>query len=227
MPDEPVLPAPHGRRLSRAAGLTVLAGTAVLGFALGWLVAPCRSGCSAEWAWLGGFVRSPGFGGVAAVIAALIAFLAARQSAREAGRQEEQNRQQRTRADRKAQWWARAQWALDLTVSGDTDKATIGHRVLSSLAESEWADEHEADVIAAATIEALEAVPGSAAEGRSAVTRTGPSTRVPAADGYRSASSGRFVSPAERGAAARARVTADGKRGVGTAPWIVELAKQG
>jgi hypothetical protein len=119
-----------------------------------------------DWAWVSLFVTSPGFGGVAAVIAALIAFAAARQSAREAGRQEEQNRQQRNGADRKAQWWARAQWALDLTVSGDTDKATIGHRVLSSLAESEWADEHEADVIAAATDEALEAVPESSTEGR-------------------------------------------------------------
>jgi hypothetical protein len=44
--------------------------------------------------------------------------------------------------------------------------------------------------------------------------------------GYRSASSGRFISQAERVAAARARVTADVKRGVETDPWIVDLAKK-
>lgn len=47
---------------------------------------------------------------------------------------------------------------------------------------------------------------------------------------HRSASSGRFVtrdqavSQGERAAAARARVTADAKRGVSTPAWIVELA---
>jgi hypothetical protein len=50
--------------------------------------------------------------------------------------------------------------------------------------------------------------------------------KAPAGDGYRSASSGRYVSQAERIAAARARVTADAKRGVKTATWIVDLAKQ-
>ncbi|WP_323958870.1 hypothetical protein GC088_09945 [Arthrobacter sp. JZ12] len=42
----------------------------------------------------------------------------------------------------------------------------------------------------------------------------------------RSTVSGRFVSKNERVAAARARVVADRKRGVTTAPWIVELAKR-
>lgn len=40
-------------------------------------------------------------------------------------------------------------------------------------------------------------------------------------------SAGRFVSQAERAAAARARVSADRKRGVQTAAWIVELASSG
>jgi hypothetical protein len=53
-----------------------------------------------------------------------------------------------------------------------------------------------------------------------------PGTRAPDGEGFRSASSGRFVSRAERVAAARARVTADSKRGVETATWIVDLAKQ-
>ncbi len=40
----------------------------------------------------------------------------------------------------------------------------------------------------------------------------------------RSANTGRYVSQAERSAAARARVSADKKRGVETESWIVALA---
>lgn len=53
-------------------------------------------------------------------------------------------------------------------------------------------------------------------------TRTIPQ-RAPV---YRSNITGQIVSQAERIAAARARVSADKLRGVTTAPWIVELAKQ-
>ena len=117
--------------------------------------------------WLGVFVTSPGFGGLAALIAAVVAFRAARSSARNAAEQAREDRDQRNRTDRKAQWWARAQWALNLTVSGSTEQATIGYRVLDSLGSSEWAEEHEADVIAAATADVLNAVPASSTEGRS------------------------------------------------------------
>ena len=116
--------------------------------------------------WLGVFVTSPGFGGLAALVAAVVAFRAARSSARNAAEQAREDRDQRNRTDRKAQWWARAQWALNLTVSGSTEQATIGYRVLDSLGSSEWADEHEADVIAAATADVLNAVPTSSTEGR-------------------------------------------------------------
>jgi hypothetical protein len=43
---------------------------------------------------------------------------------------------------------------------------------------------------------------------------------------YRSVRTGRLVSQAQRIAAARTRIVADEVRGVKTAPWIVELAKQ-
>ena len=116
---------------------------------------------------LGAFVTSAGFGGLAALVAAIIAFRAARNSVRNSAEQARQDRDQRNRADRKAQWWARAQWALNLTVSGSTEQATVGYRVLHSLGSSEWAEEHEADVIAAATADVLNAVPESSTEGRS------------------------------------------------------------
>lgn len=41
---------------------------------------------------------------------------------------------------------------------------------------------------------------------------------------YRSAATGRYVSHGEKVAAARARVAADKKRNVTTAPWIIALA---
>lgn len=101
------------------------------------------------------FITSAGFGGVMAVIAAVIAYAAARHSAKSARAQAEEDRKQRKLSDRKEQWWARAEWALNQVVSGDSE---IGYRMLNALGESEWADEHEADVIAAATEDALTAV---------------------------------------------------------------------
>ncbi|WP_157943939.1 hypothetical protein [Blastococcus atacamensis] len=105
--------------------------------------------------WLGAWVQSPGFGGVAAVIAAIIAFKAATRAATAARTTAAQDRLQRERAERKAQWWLRAQWALDLTLSSDSETRTVGFRVLEALADSEWAEEHEGDIIAAATERAL------------------------------------------------------------------------
>lgn len=43
---------------------------------------------------------------------------------------------------------------------------------------------------------------------------------------YRSSRTGRVYTEGARIAAAQARVSADKKRGVETAPWIVELAKK-
>lgn len=110
--------------------------------------------------WFSDWARSAGFGGTAAIAAASIAYLAARQGAR---RQE--------RADRKVQWWARAQWALDLTMQDDERAQEVGFGMLAALADSEWAGEHEADVIAAATVPAIAGGPvgdPSADGGRSA-----------------------------------------------------------
>ncbi|GAA2036079.1 hypothetical protein [Pseudokineococcus marinus] len=105
--------------------------------------------------WLGAWAQSPGFGGLAAVVAAVIAYRAARKAADTQRANAEEDRKQRERAERKNQWWARAQWALDLTLSQDTEIRTVGYDMLDALANSEWADEHEAELIAAATDRAL------------------------------------------------------------------------
>ena len=94
--------------------------------------------------WLREWLLSPGFGGAAAVGAAVIAFVAAR-------RQAEVNRV----ASRKEQWWKRAEWALNLTLSDKSENRIVGLDTLDALSRSEWAAEHEGDVIAAATEWAL------------------------------------------------------------------------
>lgn len=95
---------------------------------------------------MGEWVRSPGFGGFAAVVAALIAVGGVWLNARS----------QRA-GTRKQQWWERAHWALDLTLSDRPADREVGFAVLEALAESEWAAEHEADVIEAATEPSLRA----------------------------------------------------------------------
>lgn len=94
----------------------------------------------AEW------LTSPGFGGTAAVFAATIAFIGVARSVKA----------QRDTA-RKQQWWERAKWALDLTLSADSVSRTIGLEVLDALGHSEYAGEHEYDLVDAAVAPTLEA----------------------------------------------------------------------
>jgi hypothetical protein len=99
-----------------------------------------------DWAgsWFLPWAQTPGFGGFAAVVAATIAFAASRYQARV----------QRA-AQRKEQWWKRTEWALNLTLSDEIAASEIGISVLEALASSEWANEHEDDVIAAALTQSV------------------------------------------------------------------------
>ncbi|WP_136056011.1 DUF4153 domain-containing protein [Microbacterium sp. K24] len=94
--------------------------------------------------WLGSWfipwAQTPGFGGAAAVVAAAIAFTAARN---QAGVQRD--------AQRKEQWWKRAEWALTLVLSDKTETREIGFEVLEALGRSDYAAEHETDFVDAAT----------------------------------------------------------------------------
>lgn len=105
--------------------------------------------------WVADWLQSPGFGGGAAVLAAVIAYGAASRAALVQRENGQKDRAQRDRNERKAQWWHRAEWALDLTLNEDEEARIVGFRVLDALAGSEWAGEHEGDVIAAATERAL------------------------------------------------------------------------
>ena len=66
----------------------------------------------------------------------------------------------------------------------------------------------------------------SALSGRSIQPGAAATSSESSREGYRLRSNGRFVSNAERIAAAKARVTADSKRNVTTEDWIIDLARQ-
>jgi len=100
--------------------------------------------------WFLEWARSPGFGGATAVVAAVIAFVGA-------WRQLVLQRQ----SQRKEHWWKRAEWALNLTIDPRPEVRDVGHTVLEALAASEWANEHEGVVIAAATARGAARLPAA------------------------------------------------------------------
>lgn len=101
--------------------------------------------------WFITWAQSPGFGGAAAVVAAGLALFGVVLAGRTQRSNTKADRELKEKTDRKDQWWQRAKWALDYTLSNDPEKRVVGFKVLEALGNSEWANEHEADVIAAAT----------------------------------------------------------------------------
>lgn len=87
--------------------------------------------------WLADWVRTPGFGGAAAVAAAVVAFLGVRRS----------NATQRENA-RKAQWWDRLKWAVELALSPDEAQSAAGLTALEAITEATGFDPDEANFIA-------------------------------------------------------------------------------
>jgi hypothetical protein len=63
---------------------------------------------------------------------------------------------QKAAADNRAEWWKRAQWALDAVYSGDKQRGTIGLKVLKVLGESELAGDGELAVLEAAATKPLD-----------------------------------------------------------------------
>lgn len=54
---------------------------------------------------------------------------------------------QKSRADRRDQWWKRAQWAMDHTLSESEENRQLGFRVLSVLGESKLARAEELAIL--------------------------------------------------------------------------------
>lgn len=59
---------------------------------------------------------------------------------------------QRHRADRRDQWWKRAQWAFELTLDEDSGRQLVGMRALTYLAASKLAGRDEAKFLEAAHV---------------------------------------------------------------------------
>ncbi|MDQ6753825.1 MAG: hypothetical protein M3017_10520 [Actinomycetota bacterium] len=124
---------------------------------------------------------------------------------------------QRSRADARAQWWSRAQWALDSALSRDRKQAEMGLRVMKVLAGSELARSEEIEILTVAWEAPLQSA------GRTLGPR--PSVRpsakeVPDADDD---SGERAVQIA----AARLRLVTDLRLEKATPEWVKSLAAQG
>jgi hypothetical protein len=134
---------------------------------------------------------------VAAIVAAVVGFLSLRQKAR---------------ADNRAEWWRRAQWALDASLARSRSEAEMGQKAIDLLGRSELASREELALLKIGTED-----PIRAADEASGTRAVAPSQRpIP-------------VSAEDRKvqiAAARARVTLDQRLGEDTPGWIVALSHE-
>lgn len=134
---------------------------------------------------------------VAAIVAAIVGLLSLRQKAR---------------ADNRSEWWRRAQWALDASLSRSRSEAEMGQKAIEILGHSELASREELALLKVGTEDALLAA-ATASEPRAVVPPQRPAS-VGAED--------RKVQIA----AAKARVTLDQRLGEDTPGWIVDLSAE-
>jgi hypothetical protein len=119
--------------------------------------------------------------------------------------------QTQAEANRRAQWWERAEWALDASMSSSIDRKVVGLGVLALLSESSLAGEEEARILQVASSDSLtqQVTALEDVEARPHPTRTSLAT-------------GQDRVKVE---AAKLRVVTDRKLGQPTPEWIVKLAE--
>jgi hypothetical protein len=71
---------------------------------------------------------------------------------------------QKRESDNRAEWWKRTQWAIDSSMSDEPDRAKLGLRVMSVLAESTLAGPEELKIITSAWVDPLEVAEQTLAE---------------------------------------------------------------
>lgn len=71
---------------------------------------------------------------------------------------------QKRESDNRAEWWKRTQWAIDSSMSDEPDRAKLGLRVMSVLAESTLAGPEELKIITSAWADPLEVAEQTRAE---------------------------------------------------------------
>ena len=72
---------------------------------------------------------------------------------------------QKSRADRRDQWWKRAQWAIEQTFTDDEEQKALGFRVLQVLADSKLAAPEELRVLESLTTPEIEPLAPEIQEG--------------------------------------------------------------
>ncbi len=134
-----------------------------------------------------------GLSPVAVLLAAVLAFTIGLMTLR-----------QRTRADMRAEWWKRAEWALDASMSAQPVRSETGLNVLGVLADSELALDEEIEILAVAWKEPLENAE------QTVRARAPQSEHAPGSN-------------AVMAAAARLRIVTDGRLGRDTPQWVKDL----
>ncbi|WP_460991171.1 hypothetical protein [Sinomonas soli] len=76
-----------------------------------------------------------------------------------------QTLKERSRADNQAEWWRRAQWAIDSSLSTDPDQAEMGQKAIEVLGSSKLATEEELELLKVATADPLEVFEAESALG--------------------------------------------------------------
>ncbi len=142
---------------------------------------------------------------VAAIVAAIVGLLSLRQKAR---------------SDNRSEWWRRAQWALDASLSRSRSEAEMGQKAIEILGHSELASREELALLKVGTEDALLAAAAASAT-RAVVSSQRPAS-VPASVGAEDRAEDRKVQIA----AAKARVTLDKRLGEDTPGWIVALSAE-
>lgn len=133
---------------------------------------------------------------VAAIVAAVVGLLSLRQKAR---------------ADNRSEWWRRAQWALDASLSRSRSEAEMGQKAIEILGQSELASREELALLKVGTEDAILAA-AQASEARALA----PSRPAPVSSEDRKVQI----------AAAKARVILDRRLSEDTPGWIVALSRE-
>lgn len=89
-------------------------------------------------------------GPLAVLLGALLAALIGWHTLRQRTTADAKALAQKREADNRSEWWKRTQWAIDNSLSEEPDKAKLGLRVMTVLAESSLAGPEELKIITSA-----------------------------------------------------------------------------